>query len=255
MGPPHGLLGQPTTLASRLKSIWSHFLVKRLQSSHVTIEIEIPFHNLAATDYFRAYMDQIADVMSPKKFGNRLSIKHTEEPTEALYNADPAHFYAAPTDVDQAWYLLKQDNTKFPCHVVSLVDPDYRLKKKLNSQYSKKPTQEQINNVEFIFRGQKRAAMDAQRVIVTDALKDARRLIDCVRKFEQMKMPAHARAPVLDSPNAKSVSVPSSYSNYISNYDPRRSYVSGDSSGGQRYEDQRLGWPLYRPAFPNTRAS
>lgn len=52
MGPPHSLLGQLTTLAARPKSVWSHFLVKRLRSSHVTVETEIPFHKLAATDCF-----------------------------------------------------------------------------------------------------------------------------------------------------------------------------------------------------------
>jgi hypothetical protein len=63
MGLPNGLYGVPTTLAARLKSIWSHLFIKRLRSSHVTIETEIMFHNLAGTDSFKTYMDQICQAL------------------------------------------------------------------------------------------------------------------------------------------------------------------------------------------------
>jgi hypothetical protein len=69
IGAPNGPNRDANKLASRLYAIWSHNLVNRLQSSHLTIETGIPNQFLAGTENFKAYMNQILSLIDSTKMG------------------------------------------------------------------------------------------------------------------------------------------------------------------------------------------
>lgn len=74
MGPPNGPNGDPLRVAERLKALVEHFFFTRLTKSHLTIEIEIPFHSLGAQSYYERYMEKIRGVMEHKKIRDRLTV-------------------------------------------------------------------------------------------------------------------------------------------------------------------------------------
>jgi hypothetical protein len=181
MGPPNGLYGVPTTLAARLKSIWSHLVIKRLWSSHVTIETEIPFHNLAGTEYFKAYMDQIADLTIPKKLGNRLTVKLSTAPTNALYNADPSSFYK-DIDFEQEWLRKTHKPDEMRRFVLSLVVPyvdPYNVDRQV--------TFHDISQAEHMFEESRRFQDEKARKLADTAIAGAKSFTQIIRQFEQSK--------------------------------------------------------------------
>jgi hypothetical protein len=181
MGPPNGLYGHPTKLAARLKSIWSHMFIKRLRSSHLTIETEIPFHTLAGTDYFKAYMDQIIDLTSPKKLGNRLTVKLADGPTDTLFNASPKTFYTTEIDVEQEWRSKISAADERRRFVLSLVDPH---------NADRQLTLEDIRQAEGIFKKSRESQNTKQQDMVNKAIDEVKKFIQAIRKFEQSKNPA-----------------------------------------------------------------
>jgi hypothetical protein len=185
MGPLEGLYGNPTTLAARLKSTWSHLLIKRVRSSHVTIETEIPLHMLTGTDYFNAYMDQIVDLTSPTKLGNRLTVKLCAGPTDALCNADPKFFYSKEIDVEREWLLKIKTADEKRRFVLSLVDP-HNLDRQITS--------EDISKAEHIFKTSRWEQNEREQSFVDTAIVRVKQFIQAIHKFEQSKHLAIAHA-------------------------------------------------------------
>jgi hypothetical protein len=192
MGPPNGPYGHPTKLAARLKSIWSHFFIKRLRSSHLTIETEIPFHTLVCTDYFKAYMDQIIDLTSPKKLGNRLTVKLADGPTENLFIASPRTFYTKEIDIEQEWRSKISAADERCRFVLSLVDPH---------NADRQLTLEDIRQAEEIFKKSRESQNTKQQDMVNKAIDEVKMFIQTIRKFEQSKNPAIATSNT--SPNER----------------------------------------------------
>jgi hypothetical protein len=194
MGLPNGLYGHPTKLAARLKSTWSHLFIKRLRSSHLTIETEIPFHTLAGTDYFKAYMDQIIDLTSPKKLGNRLTVKLEDGPTDILFNASPKTFYTKEIDVEQEWrskISVADERRRF---VLSLVDPH---------NADRQPTLDDIRQAEGIFKKSRELQNTKQQDMVNKGIDEVKKFIQTIRKFEESKNPTITASNT--SPNEKPI--------------------------------------------------
>jgi hypothetical protein len=181
MGLPNGLYGVPTTLAARLKSIWSHLFIKRLRSSHVTIETEIMFHNLAGTDSFKTYMDQIAHLTSPKKLRNRLTVKPSTAPANVLYNADPSSVYK-DIDVEQEWLRKTHKPDEMRRFVMSLVDPYVDL-----YYVDRQVTFHDISQAKDMFEESRRSQYAKARKFVDTAIAGAKSFIQIIRQFEQSK--------------------------------------------------------------------
>jgi hypothetical protein len=204
MGPPHGLFGEPDRLAARLKSVWLQFLNNRLRSSHVTIETEIPFGRAAGTDYFKAYMSQLLDLTTPKKMGDRLTIRLAAEPTKRLYNMSPKVFYPKQIDVDKEWDKIRNDSKNGHESIMSLVYPSFRHASIGGSNKAvARPDEKDIQQAGDIYRKQKAAEFQAKRWAVDTAIAETKWFIELVRKFEQSKSSPSEQllaAPSMDLP-------------------------------------------------------
>lgn len=94
-------------------------------------------------------MDQILGLMGEKTLAKRLTIKLADEPTNALFRAKPDVFYSQSVNIDNAWQKKQDAQAEF-CAYLHLVDFDY-LRDPTRDPH-KRPTQEQIDTAEQIFR-------------------------------------------------------------------------------------------------------
>jgi hypothetical protein len=182
MGAPKVPYGDANRLASRLGSIWSHYLIGRLRYSHLTIEIEIPNHRLSATEYFAAYMNQILSLTDSKKLGHRLTVKLSDA-TEALLNNDPDAFYAAPINVQHGWETIignPYERRAFPLAVAHPYNRNAPL------------IQEDIDYAQGVYWEQKAEERVHHRKVAISLLSEVQKFIQRIRDFKHSKVTVEA---------------------------------------------------------------
>lgn len=182
MGPPHGLHGEATRLADRLKALVSHYFHNRLAKSHLTLETEIPYHHLAGQGYFRSYMDAIRHLMNPpsksaKKLGERLTITLAEEPTRKFRTCDPASFHPQPFDYEAEWTL----RVGTAQHVFTETFPS--TQKHMPDGW--RPTPEQIEAARNAYLTRGRVANENKPAQVNAAIADIKVFLDEVERYNK----------------------------------------------------------------------
>ncbi|KAF9692444.1 hypothetical protein EKO04_009759 [Ascochyta lentis] len=197
MGLPHGPNGEATRIAERLKSVVNHFFYNRLVKSHLTIQIEIPFHFIAGGGYFKAYMDAIRVLMNPhpnatKKLGQRLTIELDKRSAQLFRNCDPRSFHPKPFDYEAEWRNRVGNNQ----HVFTETYPGTQL----HMPDGWRPTQEQFEAAKKAYLARGQIANLHKPAQVDTAIADIKVFIEEVEQFQH---PATSAVPTTRLPGTQ----------------------------------------------------
>ena len=197
MGPPNGPIGEAYRAAVRLKSLISHYFHSRLAISHLTLEIEIPYHTIAGQGYFGTSIDKIRDLMEDKKVHGRLTVELESTAAQRYLDCDSSTFNPKCIDHEARWQLKVQDRE----YVWALLRPHisrpdhYDPYSDVNDGYA-----DDLRQAKEIFLKSSMATEAEQKDHVNEAIKKVKSFISFVQCYEAWKgdilVPRAATAPV-----------------------------------------------------------
>jgi hypothetical protein len=186
MGPPNGKYGQPSELAGRFNNVANLYFRKRLSKSHLTIETDISYHNLASKGYYKEYISTLIGLMEPKtKLGQRLTIKLSERTCAQWMVASPTAFYPHPTDITAEWTkIMNNTHDETFSHTILVQYGRTGFDSKKNSRM---PDAKDIKVAEEQHYKQQLRKMEHEKAQINSALKDIQDFIVAVEHHERMK--------------------------------------------------------------------